>query len=172
MDLIQEYSSQVSRQAAIRAELRSAPRGYISYKHIGGNTYAYLQRRVGKGISSQFIQAEQLERVSSGIARRKELELEQKQISRRIAELEKAGSLLSPATARKLRRIKLSAGMDTLPRQQKEKSLTFSQAMTYIEGIPVSEKTAEKMAAWKDGRMSFSQLLEDTLTRYGFPVED
>ena len=66
---------------------------------------------------------------------------------------------------------KLSAGMDALNIEEKEKCASFGHAMNAIEGVAVSEETGIEIDAWKKGDVSFISVFENTLRRYGFPVE-
>jgi len=169
-DIIKEYKRLISRQSEIYSLLQTLPKGYISKKSINGKNYYYRQYRTGSSVSSHFIKSEQVSDLSKQMAMRKQLEEEKKTISCRISELEKAGSMISRSLYQKMRRVKLSEAMDTLSLQQRERSLSFSDALTAIEGVPVSEEAKQHQIDWKNGKITFDTLLTDTLIRYGFPV--
>lgn len=170
-DIIQEYRALTTKKAAISAQLRTLPKGYISKKNINGKEYYYQQYRIGSRIFSHFIKMEDVDTLSEKIALRKQLEKEKKTVSVRIRELEKASSIIDYSMYQRILRIKLVEAMDTLPMDQKERSLSFSEAMTAVEGVPVSEKVRQQQIAWKNGEITFDSLLVETLTHYGFPVE-
>ena len=65
----------------------------------------------------------------------------------------------------------LCKGMDLLSLDEKQQCLSFSNAMNAIEGIPVSKETGAEIDAWKEGKQSFLVVFENTLKKYGFPVE-
>lgn len=65
----------------------------------------------------------------------------------------------------------LSADMDELPLQSKEHSLSFAEAMNSLEGVPISKETAQDFISWKNGQLSSDNMLKETLSRYGFPVD-
>ena len=65
---------------------------------------------------------------------------------------------------------KLSAGMDELDVDEKEKCVSFGVAMNAIEGVSVSRETWKDIDAWKRGDLPFISVFESTLKRYGFPV--
>jgi hypothetical protein len=43
--------------------------------------------------------------------------------------------------------------------------------MNAIEGIEISKETNDAIDSWKQGEISFLNVFENTLKRYGFPVE-
>lgn len=62
----------------------------------------------------------------------------------------------------------LCNGMDELDIHEKEKCLSFSEAMLSIEGIKVSEEVALALEEWKEGKRTYLSIFESTLKRYGF----
>ena len=75
------------------------------------------------------------------------------------------------AILRKLKILKLTNGMDNISSEEKEKRISFSEAMTSIEGVPVSDSVKSDLANWKNGNISFLSVFEQTLRRYGFVTE-
>ena len=71
--------------------------------------------------------------------------------------------------ARESRR-KLCEGMDTLTLEEKERCLSFAEAINAIEGLTISTELKQQLEKWKNGETTFYQLFEDTLKRYGFPI--
>ena len=72
---------------------------------------------------------------------------------------------------RKLKMLKLTSGMDNISADEKEKRISFSDAMTSIEGVPVSDRVKHDLANWKNGNITFLSIFEQTLRRYGFVTE-
>ena len=89
----------------------------------------------------------------------------------RLADIETAAELLDKALLRKLKLLKLTSGMDSISADEKEKRISFSDAMTSIEGVPVSDQVKKDLASWKKGSISFLSIFEQTLRRYGFVTE-
>ena len=102
---------------------------------------------------------------------RKEYESELPEILIRLADIETAAELLDKALLRKLKMLKLTSGMDSISADEKEKRISFSDAMTSIEGVPVSDKVKTDLANWKKGNITFLSVFEQTLRRYGFVTE-
>ena len=71
--------------------------------------------------------------------------------------------------ARESRR-KLCEGMDTLTLEEKERCLSFAEAINAIEGLTISTELKQQLEKWKNGETTFYQVFEDTLKRYGFPI--
>lgn len=61
--------------------------------------------------------------------------------------------------------------MDELSKNIKQECITFSEAMTSIEGFSASEETKNNLNSWKDGSITFLSIFESTLKKYGFSVE-
>ena len=167
-----EYCNLVSKKHAIETELSELPVGYISKKTIKNNTQYYLQRRVGSRVVGTYLRNDDVQRIADGIARRKECAEELDGIHTRMAQLEQAAALIDVNLYRQLILYKLSYGMDALTRRQKSVCASFGSAMNAIEGVPTSTETDSEIEKWKNGDKSFMAVFEDTLRRYGFPVED
>ena len=71
--------------------------------------------------------------------------------------------------ARESRR-KLCEGMDALTLEEKERCLSFAEAINAIEGLTISTELKQQLEKWKTGEITFYQVFEDTLKRYGFPI--
>ena len=71
--------------------------------------------------------------------------------------------------ARESRR-KLYEGMDALTLEEKERCLSFAEAINAIEGLTISTELKQQLEKWKNGETTFYQIFEDTLKRYGFPI--
>ena len=71
--------------------------------------------------------------------------------------------------ARESRR-KLCEGMDALTLEEKERCLSFAEAINAIEGLTISTELKQQLEKWKNGETTFYQVFDDTLKRYGFPT--
>ena len=67
-------------------------------------------------------------------------------------------------------RRKLCEGMDALTLEEKERCLSFAEAINAIEGLTISTELKQQLEKWKNGETTFYQVFENTLKRYGFPI--
>ena len=67
-------------------------------------------------------------------------------------------------------RLKLCEGMDALTLEEKERCLSFAEAINAIEGLTISTELERQLEKWKNGEMTFHQVFEDALKGYGFPI--
>lgn len=165
-----EYKHLIQRKSSMERKLASLPQGYISHKTINGKEYSYLQNRVNGKVVSEYLKLDEIDDTVELLSLRKQYETELPLIDVRITQLEKAAALIGNNLDRTLMMIKSSAGMDELDEIQKRNSISFANAMNAVEGVPVSEQTAGKIAEWLKGKISFETLYEATLIRYGFTV--
>lgn len=170
-DIIFEYKELLASKLEIEQKLSVLPKGYISKKIIGGKHYLYLQTRNGDTVDSKYIKNEEVEEITSQLSLRKEYEAELPKVILRLADIETAAELLDKALLRKLKMLKLTSGMDSISASEKEKRISFSDAMTSIEGVPVSDRVKNDLANWKNGNITFLSVFEQTLRRYGFVTE-
>ena len=170
-DIIFEYKELLASKLEIEQKLSVLHKGYISKKMIGGKQYLYLQTRNGDTVESKYIKAEDAEEITSQLSLRKEYEAELPEVILSPADIETAAELLDKALLRKLKMLKLTSGMDSISIDEKEKRISFSEAMTSIEGIPVSDIVKNDLANWKNGNITFLSVFEQTLKRYGFVTE-
>lgn len=170
-DIIFEYKELLAEKLEIEQNLAVLPRGYISKKTIGGKQYLYLQTRNGDTVESKYIRAEEVEELTNQLSLRKEYEAELPEVLLRLSKIETAAELLDKALLRKLKVLKLSSGMDNISADEKEKRISFSDAMASIEGVPVSDRVKNDLANWKNGDITFLSVFEQTLRRYGFVAE-
>ena len=170
-DIIFEYKELLATKLEIEQNLSVLPKGYISKKTIGGKQYLYLQTRNGDTVESKYIKAEEADEITNQLSLRKEYEAELPDILIRLADIETAAELLDKALLRKLKMLKLTSGMDSMSADEKAKRISFSDAMTSIEGVPVSDRVKNDLANWKNGNITFLSVFEQTLRRYGFVTE-
>ena len=171
-DIVFEYKELLASKLKIEQKLRVLPRGYISKKTIGGKPYLYLQTRNGDTVESKYIKAENAEEINSQLSLRKKYEEELPEVILRLADIESAAELLDKSLLRKLKMLKLTSGMDSISAEEKEKRISFSDAMTSIEGVPVSDRLKNDLINWKNGNITFLSVFEQTLRRYGFATEE
>lgn len=67
-------------------------------------------------------------------------------------------------------RRKLCEGMDALTLEEKERCLSFAEAINAIEGLSIRTELEQELEKWKNGEITFHQVFEDTLKRYGFQI--
>lgn len=170
-NLIKEYKELLDKKLSIEASLEALAKGYISRKTIKGKQYSYLQTKVGKKLTSEYLKAEDVERINKELSLRKQYEAEIPKIIARIEELEKAADIIGKGVDRTLMLIKISSGMDALQPAEKAQCISFANAMNAVEGVPVSRQTAEDIAMWQSGAVSYQAVFSATLKRYGFSVE-
>lgn len=169
--IFSEYNSLLEHLRDMQSQMNLLSQGYISKKTIKGKQYSYLQNRVNGKVVSRYIKEDEIENISSELELSKRYKTEIPQIENRILELEQAAKLIDRKLSRELMLLKLSSNMDMLTTEQRNKSISFANAMNAIEGIYVSRATETKITDWKNGHMSFFTLFNETLTMYGFPVE-
>lgn len=169
--IFSEYSSLLEQLQSMKSKLNSFPQGYISKKTIKGKQYFYLQNRVNGKVVSKYIKEDEVEQISSELQLSKRFKVEIPQIETRILELEQAAKLVDKKLSRELMLLKLSSNMDTLTSEQKDKSISFANAMNAIEGVYVSTITEVKITDWKNGDKQFLTLFNETLKMYGFSTE-
>lgn len=169
--IVNEYTKLLERKAGLQKELSILPQGYISKKNISGKTYHYLQNRVSGKMVGTYLKKDEMDRISEQIRLRKQYETELPKVNSRLSELEQAARLIGHGLDRRLLLQKLGAGMDTLSVEQKERCISFADAMNAIEGVPASEQTAKGLADWQGGKTSYLSVFEATLRRYGFGTE-
>lgn len=171
ISVTKEYRMLIDKKHNLESEMHSLPGGYISKKNIKGNAQYYLQRREGSKVVGVYIRSDQVDDIALKIERRKTIVEELLEISERLVQLEQAAKLIDKNMFCNLMVYKLSAGMDLLNPEEKERCSSFGYAMNAIEGVYVSKETDAEIDGWKKGDKSFLSVFENTLRRYGFPVE-
>lgn len=166
-----EYKDLLSKRVFFLNELSVLSTGYISRKNINGNEYCYLQSRVHGKVTSVYIKAESVDSIDRELKLRKKYEAELHSIEKRLSEIREAVKILDSSFIRKFDLLDLSVGMDEINDLTKNRCVTFADAMTSIEGVPVSKTAKEELDDWLYGKATFISVFESTLKRYGFPVE-
>ncbi len=169
--ILNEYKSLLRSLQNMQSEIGTLPQGYISKKTIHNKQYFYLQSRVNGKIISKYIKPAEVDDISKQIDLLKKYKAKIPQIKKRISELEQAAKLIDKNLVREFTLLKLSANMDYLTADQKEKSASFANAMNSIEGVNISNITQNRISDWKNGNTPFLTIFNETLTMYGFPTE-
>lgn len=167
-----EYKTLAEKKHSYLIEALDLPTGYISKKTIKGNKQYYLQKREGGKVVGSYIRASYVGSVSKGIERRKFISGELAAINTRMSALEQAAKLIDGDLYCLLMVYKMSAGMDSLSKSEKERCASFGSAMNAIEGVPISKDAKREINEWKNGTRTFFSAFESALKRYGFPTED
>lgn len=170
-DITNEYMALLKQKCMIESELKTCPKGYIYKKKIGDKEYAYLKYRNGSTVESIYLKNNEVEDIESKLNLRKTYEEKLPKINSRLMEIEKAAEYLSSALSRQLNVLKLSIPMESLSSAERFLSLSFSDAMTSIEGVPVTNDVRNSLSAWGNGKKTFSSIFTDTLKQYGFLSE-
>ena len=169
--IINEYNDLLEKLQDMKSQIHTFPKGYISKKTIKGKQYFYLQNRVNDKVVSKYIKEDDIEIVSLELKLSKKYKAEIPQIENRLLELEQAAKLIDKKLSRELKLLKLSSNMDMLTTEQKDKSISFANAMNAIEGVYISDTTETKITDWKNGHKSFLTIFNETLAMYGFHTE-
>ncbi len=166
-----QYKKTLSRRSDIERELYGLPFGYISTKVIHGKTQHYLQKRVGKRVIGKYIPDDEVVSVKRGLSRRVELGEELLAVNARISELEAAAKLIDVKVYNKLLLLKACMPMEHLTAEERKKASSFAGAMNAVEGVHATQETQSAVEDWIAGEVSFLSVYENTLKKYGFPVE-
>lgn len=169
--VIEEYKNLIARKLFLELEIKQLPVGYISKKTINKKVRYYLQYRNGNKIISTYINNNDVDAIAKKIEKRKKYFAELSVIEERLDQLEKATMLINKNLYCQLSLYRLSYKMDNIEESQKYICSSFADAMNAIEGVGVSSETHNDIEKWKRGEKSFLNVFEDTLQRYGFPVE-
>ena len=165
-ELYNEYASMLQDKAERQNRLALLKDGYISNKTISGKKYAYLQYRVEGKLSSEYIKEERLPGILDELNERAQLLAGIREIDSRLERIEAAASILDRGLHRNITTLRRCAAMETMPVEERAKSLAFGNAMTALEGIPASEETEINLSRWANGDLSFLESFMNTLRAY------
>ena len=87
--LSEEYDRMKKMRIAMKKELDSLPKGYVSKKTINGKQYSYLQMRQAGKIVSEFISEKNVETIEKQIKKRNQLKMSIKEIDNNIKKIER-----------------------------------------------------------------------------------
>ena len=71
----------------------------------------------------------------------------------------------------KLLLLKACMPMEHLTAEERQKASSFAGAMNAVEGVSATKETQNAVEDWIAGEVSFLSVYENTLKKYGFPVE-
>lgn len=169
--LEKEYKKTLAKREYIKNELALLPEGYISKKVIYGTNQYYLQKRVGKRVVGKHIAACELQKIRDGLASRADFEKELIAINDKLLGIEAASKLVSRDIYKRILLLKACMPMETLSAEKRERASSFAEAMNAIEGVSATVEMKSNINAWCSGEVSFLDVYEATLKKYGFPVE-
>jgi len=161
-----EYISLLQEKTAcqnILVELRS---GYISVKTISNKKYTYLQYRWDGKLISEYIREDDLPKIRAELDERAKHTKRICEIDDRLGKIEAAANILDCSLHRKLITFRRCAVMESMPLQERSKSLAFGGAMAALEGIPVSRSTEHNLKRWAEGKYSFQESFLNTLRAF------
>ena len=138
MCMVDDYSALLQKKTSVETALISLPQGYISHKTIKGKAYAYLQNRVNGKMTSTYLKADDEPGVAEALEKRKQQEETLSDLNQQILTMETQAESMDKSVFRRMMMVKLSLNMDSMDSMQKEKSISFANAMNAIEGVPAS----------------------------------
>ena len=165
-EIYNEYNSLLSQRDMYIEALSPLTEGYISTKTISGRRYFYLQKVINGKINSKYIKADMLPQVKSELLKRKETEKAISHVNGEIRRIETAVKILDKPLYQKLIILRRCSLMDSMPIDMRKKSLGFGNAMSAIEGIPVSAETESTLSSWAMGQSSFTDGFMRVLAKY------
>lgn len=165
-ELYDEYNELLQRFSSLTLELQELPRGYICTKTISGKEYHYLQYTQFGKKKSEYIREALLSDTKAMLERREHISDELVLINHEMNRLESAVKILSPNLSQLFFYSKQCAQMDAMPISKRSKAISFSKAITDLEGLPASSETEENLLQWANGHKSFADVYLPTLNRY------
>lgn len=163
-ELYDEYTLLLRQYSALTMELQSLPKGYLCTKTISGKEYRYLQyTHLGKK-KSEYIRDSLAGETERKLERREAISNKLTEINKDLTRLETAVQILSPDLSRLFYYSKQCAEMDAMPIHKRSKALSFSKAITDLEGLPTRCETEENLQQWALGHKSFSEVYLPALT--------
>lgn len=165
-EIYDEYTTLLRHHSQMRFESQSLPEGNIVKKHISGKEYYYLQYTSYGKKKTEYLREAEVAEVHSKLVRRKELKKEIESIDSNLIRLEQAVKILDPQLSRTFFFLRQCADMDALPISKRSNALSFANAMTALEGLPVREETEQNMKAWAAGEKSFADFYIPALKQY------
>ncbi len=106
------------------------------------------------------------------LTRKSKVETELTDINKRFRILDQTASLMDNGTSRVAMLLRMSCEVDSLTGTEREKSISFGEAMSSMEGFPISKETKDELEKWKNGEATFFDVFTNVLKRYGFLTEE
>lgn len=165
-ELYQEYKTYLSQYTEWKKELSILPKGNLLKKCISGREYNYLQYTSFGKRKTEYIKKTDFAEIQKKITRREELQTNLHHIIEELTRLEQAVLILDPQMSKTFMILKQCADMDALPLYKRKDALSFSNAMTALEGLEARSETIQNLNAWANGMISFSDFYIPVLEMY------
>ena len=165
-EIYDEFTFLLHDKVESQNELSKLKNGYISTKTISGKKYSYLQYRIDGKLLSEYIREENLPAVRDELNQRTIILERLREINERLSKLESAACMLNESLYHKLTTLRRCAELDAMPVCERQKSLAFANAITALEGLPVSSETEKNLYQWANGNYSFQESYTNTLRAY------
>lgn len=165
-ELHDDYIALLNAQTALKQQLHSIPKGYITTKKISGKEYHYLQYTVFGKKKSEYLRETEVASTYKKLSYRESLSKELEENNAKIDRLERAAKILDDQLSRTFFYLRQCADMDALPVSKRDKALSFVRAMTSLEGLPAKESTEENLRLWAKGEKSFADFYLIALKNY------
>lgn len=165
-ELHDDYIALLNAQTALKQQLHSIPKGYITTKKISGKEYHYLQYTVFGKKKSEYLRETEVASTYKKLSYRESLSKELEENNAKIDRLERAAKILDDQLSRTFLYLRQCADMDALPVSKRDKALSFVRAMTSLEGLPAKESTEENLRLWAKGEKSFADFYLIALKNY------
>ncbi len=165
-ELYNRYVKLLSEKIRETKNINTIAEGYISEKNILNKKYYYLQKRIGGKLKSEYIKANKLESIRRQLVKRTKLTAKIAELNDSLSKIETASFILNEDLYHRILLLKYSAEMDMLSAENRKKVLNFTDAMTALEGLPVSKETHSSLEQWSEGKQNFLDGYMQTLTKY------
>ncbi len=106
------------------------------------------------------------------LTQKAKVETELTDINKRIRILDQTASLMDNGTSRVAMLLRMSYEVDLLTGTEREKNISFGEAMSSMEGFSISKGTKAELEKWKNGEITFFDAFTNVLKRYGFLTEE
>lgn len=171
-ELYDDYTSLLQDYSKMRFELAALPTGGIVKKRITGKEYWYLQyTKFGKK-HTKYLRKQEVDQVRTELSRAGQLRKKITQIDTRLEQLEQAAQILDAQMSRSFFFRRQCADMDALPLSKRPEALAFANAMTALEGLPVSKELDCKLGAWASGKIKYEEVYLPLLHRHHVLEDD
>ncbi len=165
-ELLTEYKNLLHSDVQLRTQLRAIPKGYVTTKRIAGKDYYYLQYSSQGKKKSEYLRDEEVASVRHAIAQRDPLKAQMDEVRKDQLRLESAARILDAGLYRTFLLLKQCAEMDALPLARRQEALSFSGAMTALEGLCAKPETDISLQLWARGEESYTDIYMKALVQY------
>jgi len=166
IEVYDEYNTLINEKVKLQKRLSKLKKGYISTKTISNKKYPYLQDRIDGKLVSEYIREYQLHQVKDELDERTCAVVRINEIDNRLDKIEAAARFLDTGLHKKLIILRRCATMESLPLEKRAGALSFSHAITALEGIEVSPNIETELSDWSRGEFDFQESFLNTLQNY------